>query len=401
MTVRGGSLPVSYYTPIYAKWQFFRVYGILTNMTVNINVETKNIVKVFTLAVLFMLAVAGIVKMYDALVLVATSLFFALALNPAVSFFSKYMPKKKRGPAVALVMIIAFTLLSLIVFSIIKPVAKEASAFADSVPERIAEIKAGDNFIGKTIERYNLQDEIDQAATAAEANIQKFASRAVEQVGRFGNGLITSITGVVITILMLLNGPALIQRFADRVYRDKEARKRHGEIAGKMYNVVTGYVNGQVILASVASLFALGMLFVLQIPYPLPLAAIVFLFGLIPLIGNTLAGIIVVVLTLLFKDSVAALAMTAFFLVYQQVENVTLQPVVQGKTVQMPTLVIFVAVVLGVAFMGPIGGLFAIPVVGCAKILFADYLDHRPEPKADAPKDLAGKIKHHVKKAVS
>lgn len=370
-------------------------------MTVNINIETKNIIKVFTLAVLFVLAVAGMVKMYDALVLIATSLFFALALNPAVSFFSRYMPKKKRGPAVAIVMIIAFSLLSLVIFSIIKPVAREASAFADSVTERIAEIKAGDNLVGRTIEKYNLQDEIDQVASAAETNIQKFASRAIEQVGRFGNGLVTSITGIVITILMLVNGPALITRIRDRVYRDDELKKRHSEIGGKMYNIVTGYVNGQVILASVASMFALGMLFVLQIPYPLPLAAIVFMLGLIPLIGNTLAGIIVVILTLLFKDSVAALAMTGFFLVYQQVENVTLQPVVQGKTVQMPTLVIFIAVVLGVAFMGPIGGLFAIPIVGCIKILLVDYLDHRPEPKPESPKNLAGKIKHHVKKAVS
>lgn len=370
-------------------------------MTVNINLETKNIIKVFTLAVLFTLGVFAVIKMYDALVLIATALFFALALNPAVSFISKYTPKNKRGPAVALVMITAVVLLGVVIFSIITPVAREASEFADSVPQRIDEIKSGENLLGQTIQRFDLQDEVEGLVTSAEANVRSFASSALEQAGRFGNGLITTITGAVMTVLMLLNGPALLRRFADKVYRDDAERERQTKLFGRMYNVVTGYVIGQVTLASVASLFALGMMFILQVPYPLPLAAFVFLFGLIPLIGNTLAGILVVALTLILKDAVAAAGMGIFFLIYQQIENATLQPVVQGKTVQMPTLVIFVSVILGVALMGPIGGLFAIPIAGCIKILVVDYLDHRPKPRPEAPAKLAGKIKHHVKKAVS
>jgi len=370
-------------------------------MTVNVNIETKNVIKIFTLAVLFVLAVAGLMKMYDALVLIATSLFFALALNPAVNFLSKYTPKNKRGPAVAIVMVVGFALLSVIIFSIITPVTREASEFADSVPRRIEEVRSGDNLLGDTIQRYNLEDEIEDVAENAKSYVGRFASNAIERAGQFGNSVITTVTGIVITVLMLLNGPTLLKKFADRVYRDEGQKKRHTELARKMYNVVTGYVNGQVILATFASLFALGILFLLQVPYPLPLAAIVFVLGLIPLIGNTLAGVIVVALTLLFKDSVSALIMVGFFLVYQQIENATLQPVVQGKTVQMPTLIIFVSVILGVAFMGPIGGLFAIPVAGCAKILLVDYLDHRAPLKEKPPKTLAGKVKHHVKKAVS
>lgn len=370
-------------------------------MTVNINVETKNIIKVFTLAVLFTLGVFAIIKMYDALVLIATALFFALALNPAVSFISKYTPKNKRGPAVALVMISAVVLLGIVIFSIVTPVANEAAEFADSVPQRIEEIKSGDNLLGETIQRFDLQDEVEGLFDTAEQNVRSFAASALEQVGRFGNGLITTITGFVMTVLMLLNGPQLMKRVMDKVYRDESERERHTKLFGRMYNVVTGYVIGQVTLATVASLFALGMLFILKVPYPLPLAAFVFLFGLIPLIGNTLAGILVVALTLILKDGVAAVGMGIFFLIYQQIENATLQPVVQGKTVQMPTLVIFISVILGVAFMGPIGGLFAIPVAGCAKILLVDYLDHRPKKHVESPAKLADKLKHHVKKAVS
>lgn len=371
-------------------------------MTLNINVETKNIIKVFTLAVLFTVGVFALVRMYDALVLVGTAFFFALALNPAVSFLSKYMPGKRRGPAVAIVMVAAFALLSVLIFSIIAPVAREASAFAETVPQRIEDIRNGDTFLGQIIQRYNLQDEIDRAVENTQQNVEGFAKSAVSRAGQFGNSLLSSVTGAVITVLMLLNGPVLIKRLADKMYRDAALRKRHENLGAKMYRVVTGYVNGQVFVALIASLFALGAMFLLRVPYPLPLASIVFVLGLIPLIGNTLAAILVVLFTLVLKDITSALILGAFFILYQQIENATLQPLVQGRTTQLPTLIIFVSVVLGVALMGPIGGLFAIPVAGCAKILLNDYLEHRDDLKpTDTPIKLATKLKNKLSEKVS
>lgn len=371
-------------------------------MTLNINVETKNIIKVFTLAVLFTIGVFAVIRMYDALILVATAFFFALALNPAVSYVSKYMPKNKRGPAVAIVMVAGLAILSFVIFSIISPVTREASAFADTVPERLAEIRSGDTVIGELIQKYNLQDEIDNIVENTKNNVEGFGKTAVSKAGQFGNSLVSSITGVVITVLMLLNGPSLIKRLADKVYRDQALRKRHESVASKMYRVVTGYVNGQVLIALVASLFALGALFLLRVPYPLPLASIVFIFGLIPLIGNTLAAILVVLFTFVLKDLTSALILGAFFVLYQQIENATFQPLIQGRTTQLPTLVIFVSVVLGVALMGPIGGLFAIPVAGCAKVLINDYLTHRDDLSAtDSPIKFATKLKNKLSEKVS
>lgn len=370
---------------------------ILISMTLNINIETKNVIKIFTLAILFVVGVFAVVRMYDAIVLVGTAFFFALALNPAVSFISRYMPKKKRGPAVALVMVAGLLLLGVIVFSIISPVAREVSAFADTVPERIEDIRKKDSFIGELIQRYNLQDDIDSVMQNTKDNIEGFATTAVSKAGQFGSSLVTSLTGFVMTVLMLLSGPSLLKRFADKLYRDGSLRERHEIIAGKMYRVVTGYVNGQVLIALVASLFALGAMFVLRIPYPLPLASIVFMFGLIPLIGNTLAAILVVLFALVLKDVTSALLIGLFFVLYQQIENATLQPLIQGKTTQLPTLVIFVSVVLGVALMGPIGGLFGIPVAGCIKVLLNDYLQHRDDITVkDSPVALVSKIKNKL-----
>lgn len=379
---------------------FFITYFRYTfNMTLNVNVETKNLVKIFTIAVLFTLGVLALMRMYDTLVLVLTAFFFAIALNPAVSFISKGMPGKRRGPAVFIVIIAALALLSVLVFSIITPVAREASAFAETVPQRIQELQSTDSAFGRFVEKYSLQDDIADIVNSAQDRLEQFATNAVQKVGQFGSSLLTSITGMVMTILMLTGGPRLLKNSADKLYRDKSLRARHEDVLGKMYGVVTGYVNGQVLIALVASLVALGVMFLLQIPYPLPLAAIVFIFGLIPLIGNTIAAILVVLFTLILKDITAALMLVAFFVLYQQIENATLQPVVQGRTTQLPTVVIFVAVILGVAVMGPIGGLFAIPAAGCSKVLLNDYLEHRPHHPQDTPKNLVAKVKSSLKKA--
>lgn len=371
-------------------------------MTLNINIQTTHVIKIFTLAVLFTIGVFAVIRMYDALVLVATAFFFALALNPAVSYLSRYMPKKRRGPAVAIVMVAGLMLLSFVVFSIISPVAREASDFADTVPARFEAIRAGDTVVGEVIQKYNLQDDIDEIVENTKNNVESFATTAVSRAGQFGNSLITSITGFVMTVLMLLNGPALMKRLGDALYRDKKLRVRHQDVAEKMYRVVTGYVNGQVLIALVASLFAFGVMFLLAVPYPLPLASIVFIFGLIPLIGNTLAAILVVLFTFILKDLTSALLLAGFFILYQQIENATLQPLIQGKTTQLPTLVIFVSVVLGVALMGPIGGLFAIPVAGCMKVLLSDYLEHRDDLRSDdSPVKLATKLRNKLAKHTS
>lgn len=371
-------------------------------MTVNVNIETKNIIKVFTLAAMFTIGVFALAKMYDAIIMVLVAFFIALALNPPISFLSKYMPSKRRGPSVAIVLVAVFALFSFLLASIIPPVVRETSNFIDAFPETVNSAFRDNEKVQKYVEKYKLQDDIDSAVQTGRQKIRSFNKQLVSDLGSIGNSFLTTISVLVIAILMLTNGPKLLAKFSDVVYRDPKTRKRHEKVAAGMYQAVTGYVIGQVSVATVASLFALGAMVLLHVPYPLPLASIVFTLGLIPLIGNTLAAIIVVLSTFVLKDLTSGLILLGFFLVYQQIENMTLQPIVQGKTTNLPSLVVFVSVILGVALIGPIGGLFAIPVVGCLRVLLIDYLDHRSSAvQTNSPQGFVQKVKHHVAKSVS
>lgn len=368
-------------------------------MTLNINVETKNVIKIFALATLFTVGVFAVIRMYDALIMILIAFFIALALNPAVSFLSKYMPGKRRSPSIAIVLVALFALFSFLLASIVPPVLKETSSFVDNFPETVNSSFYKSETVQSFIERYQLQDDIDTAISSAKQRALGAGDGVVSGVGAVGNKFITALTLLVVSVLMLTGGPKLLKKLSNAIYRDPTLRRRHEQIGEKMYRAVTGYVVGQVSVSLIASLFALGALVLLRVPYPLPLASIVFIFGLIPLIGNTIAAVLVILASVILKDFTTGLILLAFFVLYQQIENITLQPIVQGKTTNLPPLIIFISVILGVALIGPIGGLLAIPAAGCAKVLLQDYLAHRDDfDVEDTPKTFVEKVKNKVTK---
>ena len=144
-------------------------------------------------------------------------------------------------------------------------------------------------------------------------------------------------------------------------------------IVSDMYRVVKGYVNGQVVLALIAALMLLPALLILHVPYAAALVVIVFICGLIPLVGHTIGAIIVTVVAL-FESPWSALLILAYYILYQQIENYIIQPRVQANSTNMSPLLVFSAVIIGVSFGGLLGGLVAIPVAGCIRIALLDYL---------------------------
>jgi predicted PurR-regulated permease PerM len=122
----------------------------------------------------------------------------------------------------------------------------------------------------------------------------------------------------------------------------------------------------------------------LGMPYAVPLALVVALFDLIPLIGGTF-GAAAVVLVALFVDPVTAGILVAFFLIYQQVENNVLQPMVYGRSVSLHPLVIFVAVLAGGQLLGILGALLAIPIAEILRILAAEWLAGRARETGGVP----------------
>jgi len=116
------------------------------------------------------------------------------------------------------------------------------------------------------------------------------------------------------------------------------------------------------------------MLFILHISYPIALMVVVFVCGLIPMVGHTIGAVIVTTIAL-FHSPTSAIIILAYYILYQQIENYLIQPRIQANSTNLSPLLVFTSVVIGVSFNGLLGGLVAIPIMGCLRILVLYYLE--------------------------
>src|ERR671936_1123270 len=186
------------------------------------------------------------------------------------------------------------------------------------------------------------------------------------------------------TFFMLLEGP----RWMDRIYGllPLESQPRWRRVGYDIYRTVGGYVTGNLLISLIAGISSTIVLIIMGVPYAVALGLIVAFLDLIPLAGATLAAIIVAAVAFI-HSLVAGIVVIAFFVVYQQVENHLLQPVVYGRTVQLSPLAVLISVLIGAELAGVLGALAAIPVAGALQVILVDYLKHR---RRERPAEAAG-----------
>jgi len=371
-------------------------------MKVTVDVETKTVVRVLLAVGVFVGLIFMVWRLWPALILVLISVILALALNAPINALASKLPGKNRVLATTTAFLVLIGVLGTFIYVAVPPVVDQTTKFVQNLPQYVEEIRSRGGPVADFINHYGLQEQVDQLVAGAQqqaGNIaQGVGSSVVNGIASFFNGFVTIITILVLTFLMLIEGPRWVERFWN-LYTDGERMERHQRLALKMYKVVSGYVNGQVLVAGIAAAVGLATLLILtsffNVPVSavIPLTGLIFITDLIPLIGATI-GAIIIVLVLLFSDPGAALTFLIYFIVYQQIENNFIQPLVQSRTVALSALSVLVALILGITLLGLLGGILAIPLAGCIRVLLLDYMEHRkhkPEPKKGFLAKLANK----------
>jgi predicted PurR-regulated permease PerM len=196
-------------------------------------------------------------------------------------------------------------------------------------------------------------------------------------------GIITAIVAVVtimfMTVFMLLEGPVWVERFYALL--PERSRDRWRDVGQQIYRTVGGYVTGNLFISLIAGITSTLVLLALGVPYAVALGLLVAILDLIPLAGATIAAIIVC--SIGFLHSLAAgIILLVFFIVYQQIENHLLQPLVYSRTVRLSPLVILISVLVGAQIAGVLGALAAIPVAGTLQVILFSWLEERRKHRA-------------------
>jgi predicted PurR-regulated permease PerM len=174
---------------------------------------------------------------------------------------------------------------------------------------------------------------------------------------------------------MLLDGRRLVERFYN--FLPVDSRPRWQRIGTEIYKTVGGYVTGNILISVIAGVASAVVLFVLGSNYAIALAVVVGVLDLIPLAGATLAAVLVSAVVFVELGWVKGLIIIVYFVVYQQLENHVLQPVIYGRTVQLSPLVVLVSVLIGAELAGILGALAAIPVAGMVQAVGREFLGRR------------------------
>jgi predicted PurR-regulated permease PerM len=309
------------------------------------------------------------------------ALFFAVVLNPAVDALVT-RAHLRRGIATAIVFVIGFGALTGMLYAFIAPLVEQGQNFADDLPGYVEDAQNGQGTIGDFVERYDLQDYVDDN----QAELQDFAANlgtpALGVLRSFFSGLAAALTIMVLTVLTLLQAPKLtagIKALLPDRHRDRFAAVGH-----ESARAVAGYIGGNVVISIIAGVSTWITLSILGVPYAGVLGLWVAFTDLIPLIGATIGAIPTVGFAFL-ESSTAGIATAIFFIAYQQFENHVLQVTIMSRTVNVNPLTVLVSILISVELFGLLGALLAIPGAGVLQVIVHDLYDHRKGALEELP----------------
>lgn len=347
------------------------------NSDFEVTISTHTIVRVIGLFILTYILFVAIRRSAHTLTLIGIAVFLSLALNAPVRWLANRLPGRKRGSrslATAISVIFVVLVLAGFLTAIVPPLAKQTTSFLQSVPQLVRDTQDGTGPIGHFVASHHLQGQVRTLSDQLSGRLGNISSSAISTLSKIGSSIFVTVTVIVLTVMMLTEGPKWRHMLEELI---PSKRKTHiARLSKEMNKVIQGYVNGQVLLAAIAAVLIVPMLFILHISYPVALMVVVFICGLIPMVGHTIGAIIVTTVAL-FNSIPSAAIILAYYILYQQIENYVVQPRIQANSTNMSPLLVFISVIIGVNFGGLLGGLVAIPVAGCLRIVVLDYLQNR------------------------
>lgn len=326
--------------------------------------STRSVVRI----VLTVTATVGFIYLLylarSTLLLVFIAIFLAVALGPAVGFFRKL--RVPRGLSILIVYVLITASIFGVGLLIVPPIVNQVDQLSKDIPGYLSNLRDNKQF-RKYDDKYHISKKLNEQAKKLPSHLGD-AAGALESitVGVFG-AIVQLVTVLTMTFFLLLDGER-IAGFLLRI-RGPEREERYRRIAGEIYRSTAGYVAGNLLISMVAGVSTYLVLSLLGVPFAVPLAVLMAFLDLIPLVGATLGGITIAIVTLFNNFPTSTIVWVIAFIVYQQLENNVIQPIVYRRTVNVAPLVVIVAILIGGSLLGILGALVAIPIAATIQII--------------------------------
>jgi predicted PurR-regulated permease PerM len=322
------------------------------------------------------------------LLLVVVSLFAAAVLHPIVRFVQRLGLRRKvsrvfgRGVSTLVVFVAAIVATGGIIAVLVHPVITEASHFVATLPQLVTQAQHGKGQVGRLVVKFHLLKFVESKQGNLERAIHDLSRPALEIGKTVVSGLVSLVTITFLTFFFLLEAPKIVRGVLDWMQPQRSGRIR--SVLEDVGRAVMGYMLGNILTSLIAGLVVGVALYVMGVSYVEVLAIWVALVDFLPMIGGLLAGVPTVIVAALHSLP-AGIVLLIVFLVYQELENHLLNPLVMSRTVRLNPLWILLAVLIGAelgdlvgsVFGGLIGALIAVPAAGAAQVVGKDLWQHK------------------------
>ncbi len=327
-----------------------------------------------------------IYKLRDILLLVVVAGFISLLLNPLVVGLRR-VGVKRRGSAVAVVSVLAVATFAGLAFAFGYPLVNGLTHLAKNLPTYVSQAEHGKGPVGHLLTKYHVEHWVKTNLEPKLATFAKNLSKPALAVGKGAVTLIISLFTIFVLVLLLLLEGHKLRNGVLRMMSPERAQ-RYTKIAAEVSRSVTGYMLGNFITSFIAGVVVFVSLSVMGVPFALLWGLWVALLDFLPMIGGAVAGIPTILFA--FAHSIAAgIVVLVVFLIYTQIENHVLNPIVMSRTVRINPLLVLVAILVGASvgdliagfFGGFVGTLIAIPLAGSIQVVVREaWHATAPEP---------------------
>jgi predicted PurR-regulated permease PerM len=348
----------------------------------------RTIVRVVTIVVIAAIALYLVYLLRKPIGWVLTATFIAIALSGPVNRLNKHM---RRGFAVAIVYLLLILIPVGLTALVVPPLVTQGTSLAEDLPSYANDVQ---DYVNKNERLRKLDDKYDITGS-----LQKQADQLPGKIGDaakvlsdIGLGLVNSIfalVNILILSIFIVSGGRGWTDAALRL-RPEGERERMRRILDSTASAVGGYVQGALTIAVIAGVQSFIVMEILGVPFAAPLAVLAGLASLIPLIGATVAAIVIGLVTLFNDFPTDTIIWAVWAILYQQIENNIIQPQVQRRTVQVQPIVVLVAVLFGSTLLGILGAIVAIPLAASVQIVIREWWAWRQEVRHAAIIDPEG-----------
>jgi predicted PurR-regulated permease PerM len=339
----------------------------------------RKVIRVVVTVIIAVLSLYLIYLLQTPLIWLTIALFVAIAVAGPVSILARHMP---RNAAIGVV----YTSIILVPLAIgavlLPPLVSSTVDLINDLPSYISDFEstvAKDKRFEKLDQNFDIQQQLSDLQKSLASKIPD-ATKTLGSIGKWAvDSLFGAFTIFILSIFMVARGrnwiDALVRR---RAGPEGKALDRTFERVG---GSVSRYIGGAILQAFIAGVAAFLVLTILGVSSPLLLAVVVAIFDVIPMVGSTIAGVLVGIVTLFASFPVDTIVWAIFVIAYQQFENYVIQPRIQSQAVELEPFVVLTAVLFGGTLMGVVGAILAIPIAATLMIAFQEWGKFKAEVK--------------------